>query len=111
MEVEMEKFHSAQNISFKAGKLCLVVDGKSLEFPFEKTSKSLANATIEQLENFEVSPSGYGIHWPLIDEDISIDGLLGITHKPDTSRKSASQVVACKAPIMKKFPNSMTASA
>ena len=31
---------------------------------------------------FEISPSGYGIHWPLLDEDISIDGLLGIVHTP-----------------------------
>ncbi|MCA1752818.1 MAG: DUF2442 domain-containing protein [Flavobacteriales bacterium] len=23
-----------------------------------------------------VSPSGYGVHWPLIDEDISFAGLL-----------------------------------
>ncbi|MFI5222153.1 MAG: DUF2442 domain-containing protein, partial [Bacteroidia bacterium] len=26
--------------------------------------------------NFEISPSGYGIHWSLIDEDLSINGLI-----------------------------------
>ena len=31
---------------------------------------------------FEISPSGYGIHWPLLDEDLSIDGLLGVVHRP-----------------------------
>ena len=36
----------------------------------------------EERNNFEVSPSGYGIHWPLIDEDLSIDGLIGIVHTP-----------------------------
>ncbi len=85
----MEKFHLVEKVVCKAGKLSLVVDGKPLEFPLEKISKSLANATIEQLDTFEVSPSGYGIHWPLLDEDISIDGLLGINHKPNTGRKSA----------------------
>jgi hypothetical protein len=25
--------------------------------------------------NYILSPSGYGIHWPDIDEDLSIDGL------------------------------------
>jgi hypothetical protein len=25
---------------------------------------------------FEVSPSGYGIHWPELDEDLSIDGMI-----------------------------------
>lgn len=85
----MEKFHSVENIKCKAGKLSLVVDGKLLEFPLEKISKSLANATAEQLNTFEISSSGYGIHWPLLDEDISIDGLLDITHNPNSSRKSA----------------------
>jgi hypothetical protein len=88
-ETAMEKFHSIENVSCTAGRLSLVVDGKPLEFALEKVSKSLANATIEQLANFEISPSGYGIHWPLLDEDISIDGLLGISHKPDTNRRSA----------------------
>ena len=26
--------------------------------------------------NFELSPSGYGIHWPELDEDLSIDGMI-----------------------------------
>jgi hypothetical protein len=25
---------------------------------------------------FKISPSGYGIHWSLLDEDLSINGLL-----------------------------------
>jgi len=28
-----------------------------------------------------VSPSGYGIHWPELDEDLSVDGLIGIRHQ------------------------------
>ena len=32
----------------------------------------LRNASISQLNNFEISPSGYGIHWPDLDEDISV---------------------------------------
>ncbi|MBN2510631.1 MAG: DUF2442 domain-containing protein [Spirochaetales bacterium] len=27
---------------------------------------------------FKISPSGYGIYWPLIDEDVSIDSLIGM---------------------------------
>jgi len=26
-----------------------------------------------------VSPSGYGIHWPELDEDLSIDGMIKAT--------------------------------
>ena len=34
----------------------------------------------KEQNEFDVSPSGYGIYWPLIDEDISIDGLLDVDH-------------------------------
>jgi hypothetical protein len=27
-------------------------------------------------DTIEVSPAGYGLHWPLVDEDLSIDGIL-----------------------------------
>ncbi|MFH0725507.1 MAG: DUF2442 domain-containing protein [Pseudomonadota bacterium] len=36
-----------------------------------------------------MSPSGCGIHWSILDEDISIDGLMGISHAPQWQRKSA----------------------
>jgi len=36
----------------------------------------LQKATTEQRQYFEISASGYGIHWPLIDEDLSVDGLV-----------------------------------
>jgi hypothetical protein len=26
--------------------------------------------------NFEISPSGYGILWPDLDEDLAIDGMI-----------------------------------
>jgi hypothetical protein len=33
-------------------------------------------ASQSQRQLFEVSPSGYGIHWPEIDEDLAITPLL-----------------------------------
>jgi len=52
-------------------------------------SPLLEKATEIERKTFEVSPSGYGIHWPLLDEDIPIDGLLGIIHAPVKKRKIA----------------------
>ncbi|MFI5219671.1 MAG: DUF2442 domain-containing protein [Bacteroidia bacterium] len=49
---------------------------KEYRFEINKISKRLAEATEEQLSDFSVSPSGYGIHWNKIDEDISIPSLL-----------------------------------
>ena len=34
--------------------------------------KSRWQASLDQLQNFEITPFGYGIHWPEIDEDISV---------------------------------------
>jgi len=34
------------------------------------------NATSKQKNKFEISPGGYGIHWPDIEEDISIKAFL-----------------------------------
>ena len=36
----------------------------------------LASADERTKMNFEVSPSGYGIHWAELDEDLSIDGMI-----------------------------------
>jgi len=51
-------------------------------FELEKISKRLKEAYRKDRKAFVISPSGYEISWPSIDEDLSIDGLLGIKHEP-----------------------------
>jgi hypothetical protein len=63
-------------ISFEQDMLCLVIDGKKLALPLEKVSEKLKNASESQRNFFKLSPSGYGIHWPLIDEDLGVDALV-----------------------------------
>ncbi len=60
----------------------LRVDGKEYQIDIATQSERLRNATQKQRENFERSPAGYGIHWPDVDEDLSIDGLIGARHTP-----------------------------
>ena len=79
----MRKIHEVSNVQFEDEKLILNVDGQTHRFELAEISERLAQATPEQRSIYTVSPSGYGIHWPLIDEDLSIDGLLGIEHHPD----------------------------
>jgi hypothetical protein len=55
----------------------------------KKISPALEKASEEERNIFEISPAGYGINWPLLDEDISIDGLLGIVHVPRWKKKIA----------------------
>jgi hypothetical protein len=87
--VTMKKYHCIENVHIENGRLSLVVDGRRIQSELKELSPLLAAANEEAQKVFEVSHSGYGIHWPLIDEDISIDGLLGIVHEPSTDRKSA----------------------
>ena len=61
--------------------MLLRVDGKEYRIDITKESDRLAKATQKQRENFEVSPAGYGIHLPDIDEDLSIDSLIGLKHR------------------------------
>jgi hypothetical protein len=87
---KMKKFHKIQKVVFENEQLVLWVDGKKRIFSLSDVSQKLAKASEQERTKFEVSPSGYGIHWPLIDEDLSIDGLLGIKHAPAHIRKAAS---------------------
>ena len=68
--------HNIEQIQFKQKSLILKIDGKELSFPLSQISSKLLNADEVQRNIFKISPSGYGIHWPLIDEDLSVDSLL-----------------------------------
>nr|VFJ87656.1 MAG: Protein of unknown function (DUF2442) [Candidatus Kentron sp. LFY] len=85
----MKKFHKVENARFEKGVLSLRVDDIDIRRNLNELSSTLANAKEAEQKEFEISPSGYGIHWPLIDEDISIDGLLGIAHGPGENEKGA----------------------
>ncbi|VFN04020.1 MAG: Protein of unknown function (DUF2442) [Candidatus Kentron sp. G] len=85
----MNKYHRVSGIEISNGVLHLNVDGTEIEKELEQISPTLAKASSAEQSAFEVSPSGYGIHWPFIDEDISIGGLLGISHRREPKRKIA----------------------
>ena len=56
-----------------------LVDGRTVSVPLVWFPR-LAAATSEQRKNYELLGDGEGIHWPDIDEDLSVDGLLKGTH-------------------------------
>ena len=78
----MKNYHEISDLKFEDGFLVINIDGEPKRFQLKEVSPALEKASEEERNNFEISPSGYGIHWPLLDEDISIDGLLGIAHAP-----------------------------
>jgi hypothetical protein len=52
-----------------------LVDGRTISVPLA-WSWRLSEATPEQRSRFEIIGSGSGIHWPEVDEDISVEGML-----------------------------------
>ncbi|MCJ7687221.1 MAG: DUF2442 domain-containing protein [Desulfobacteraceae bacterium] len=53
-----------------------LVDGRRISVPLA-WSWRLSEATPEQRQNYQVIGEGEGIHWPDVDEDISVEGMLG----------------------------------
>ena len=56
-----------------------LLDGRTISAPLVWFPR-LLQANKEQLENWELLGDGEGIHWPELDEDLSVAGLLAGTH-------------------------------
>jgi CRP-like cAMP-binding protein len=56
--------------------LRLEIDGRVLSLPREKLSRRLASSPQVARETIEITPTGYGLHRPLVDADPSVDGIL-----------------------------------
>ena len=52
-----------------------LVDGRVISVPLA-WSWRLADATAAQRANFRLIGTGQGVHWPEVDEDISVEGML-----------------------------------
>ncbi|MBP1468317.1 DUF2442 domain-containing protein [Candidatus Chloroploca sp. M-50] len=72
----MVNVHAVESISSDSTYLYLTVDGQSYRIRWEHCSPRLRQATVAQRKHLEVSPSGYGIHWPEVDEDLALTPLL-----------------------------------
>jgi hypothetical protein len=85
----MKKYHQVSGLRFEGNVMILTIDGQEKRFQVSDISPALQQASEQERNIFEISPSGYGIHWPLLDEDLSIDGLLGVVHEPQKTTRSA----------------------
>lgn len=59
----------------------VLTDGRTVSVPLS-WSWRLEEATPAERQNYEISPSGYGVHWPDVDEDLSARGMLRGTPAP-----------------------------
>jgi hypothetical protein len=67
---------SARQLRFDEDKMWVEpADGRTLGIPLAWFPR-LLQATSTQRLNYQISGSGQGLHWPDLDEDISVAGLL-----------------------------------
>jgi hypothetical protein len=71
-----------------------LADGRTICAPLAWFPR-LLHASPEQLSRFQIAGAGYGIHWPEIDEDVSVEGLL---RGAPASRRSAISAQARPSP-------------
>jgi hypothetical protein len=74
----MEKVFEISTILFENDYFVIVINKQEYRFQINTISKKLADADEQQRNNYLISPSGYGIHWPTLDEDLSVNGLLNL---------------------------------
>ena len=69
-------------------------DGRTISVPISWYPR-LVHATPEERNNWEMIGTGQGIHWPDLDEDLSIEGFLA-GRKSGESQRSFKQWLAAK---------------
>jgi len=66
----------AKSLEFDEAVMRVVfTDGRVLSVPLE-WFPALRHASSEQLQNYEIGGGGVSLHWPDLDEDLSIAGLM-----------------------------------
>lgn len=74
---------TAKRIQTGPDSLVIELTDRRITIGWRECSEKLARATPEQRFDVELSPGGYGIHWPQLDEDLSINGLV-LAHDAQT---------------------------
>ncbi len=75
----------AQHVEFTEDELVVYLqDGRKVSVPLAWFPR-LLHATPEQRREWELLGDGEGIHWPQLDEDLSVAGLLRGTPAPESS--------------------------
>ncbi len=74
--------HTAGSVRVTASELVVgLTDGRTISVPLVWFPRLLAG-TDKQRSRWELLGNGEGIHWPDVDEDLSVEGLLRGTPAP-----------------------------
>jgi len=71
-----ELMFKAEKAWYEDGKICLLLtDNKEIRFPVMLNSK-LRGAPVDKVKKIELICNGTGLHWPDLDEDLSLTGII-----------------------------------
>lgn len=74
----MSQQYEVESVDFDRDWMILGVNGQVYRLPLSQVCDRLANASEVDRKIYRIAPSGYGIHWLTLDEDLSIRGLLQV---------------------------------
>jgi hypothetical protein len=105
MSILLDKVEAtAVEVAFSRNALCVTLtDGRELRVPLAWFPR-LLRATPKQRSKWEFIGGGIGIHWPSLDEDISIASLL----QPENFMRLPDPQVSAAPSTSKKPPRSRT---
>jgi Protein of unknown function (DUF2442) len=73
---ETEPRATSARYDAKSGRIIVeLTSGATFAFP-PALVEGLSDATAAELSEVEVSPIGFGLHWPSLDEDYTVPGLM-----------------------------------
>ena len=72
-----------------------LLDGRTISVPLAWYPR-LLHATPQQRAKWKLAGGGYGIHWPDVDEDLSVEGLLRGLPAPRVAAQSPAEIVPAR---------------
>ena len=73
---KLEQEVKAKKLWFEEDFICVeLFDGRQIKTPIAFYPR-LANATHASRESFVLSGGGHGVHWPDLDEDLTVEGII-----------------------------------
>lgn len=80
----MDRVYDVKNLKITEKTISFDLLNEPIIVPLSKTGSSvLPKANPKHLQIYELDHNGLGIHWPLLDEDLSIEGLLRSAGRQD----------------------------
>ena len=85
------------NVTITKERITLALrDGRTVSAPLAWYPR-LERATPKQRKNWRIAGGGFGIHWPEIDEDLNVEGLLKGAPSPEAIKPAVRKPRSNKA--------------